>query len=85
VTQALAARQAHSADQMRHLELARLEAAHAALWPRAMQGHVPSVAAVLRILDLQCRLQGLYQPVAKPGPKGSKSHLASATPHCATS
>ena len=40
VTQALAARQAHSVDQMRDLELARLEAAHAALWPRAMQGHV---------------------------------------------
>jgi len=59
VTQALPARQAHSADQMRHLELARLEAAHAALWPRAMQGHVPSVAALLRILDLE-------MPVAKP-------------------
>ena len=41
VTQALAAREAQSVDQMRHLELARLEAAHAALWPRAMQGHVP--------------------------------------------
>lgn len=31
--------------QMRGLELARREAAYAALWPRAMQGHVPSVAA----------------------------------------
>jgi len=30
---------------MRGLELARLQAACAALWPRAMQGHVPSVAA----------------------------------------
>jgi len=69
VTQALAAREAHSADQMRDLELARLEAAHAALWPRAMQGHVPSVA-LLRILDLQCRLQGLYEPTAK----GAKDH-----------
>ena len=71
VTQALAAREAQSVDHMRDLKLARLEAAHAALWPRAMQGHVPSVAALLRILDLQCRLQGLYEPVAKPGPKGA--------------
>ncbi len=74
VTQALAARQAHSVDQMRGLELARLEAAHAALWPRAMQGHVPSVAAVLRILDLECRLQGLYETATKPGPKDSWDH-----------
>jgi len=59
---------------MRDLKRARLEAAHAALWPRAMQGHVPSVAAVLRILDLQCRLQGLYEPAAKPGPKDHWDH-----------
>ncbi len=65
VTQALAAREAHSVDEMRGLELARLEAAHAALWPRAMQGHVPSVTALLRILDLECRLQGLYEPAGK--------------------
>ncbi len=74
VTQALAAREAQSVDHMRDLELARLEAAHAALWPRAMQGHVPSVTAVLRILDLQCRLQGLYEPAAKPGSKDPKDH-----------
>jgi hypothetical protein len=59
---------------MRVLELARLEAAQAALWPRAMQGHVPSVKALLRILDLECRLQGLYEPAAKPGPKDHWDH-----------
>ena len=80
VTQALPARQAHSADQMRHLELARLEAAHAALWPRAMQGHVPSVAALLRILDLECRLQGLYEPPAM-GAKGPRTTGTTARDH----
>ncbi len=80
VTQALAVRQAHSVDHRRDLELARLEAAHAALWPRAMQGHVPSVAAVLRILDLQCRLQGLYEPAAKPGPKDHWDHCEGPPP-----
>jgi len=30
-----------------------------------MQGHVPSVTALLRILDLECRLQGLYEPAGK--------------------
>jgi len=65
---------------MRVLELARLEAAHAALWPRAMQGHVPSVTALLRILDLKGRLQGLYEPAAK-GAKGPRTTGTTAKGH----
>ncbi len=62
VAQALEAREAESVKLLRQVELDRLEALHEALWPQAMQGDVPSVLAVLRVIDQQARLLGLAEP-----------------------
>ncbi len=59
VQQALSAREAESVDELRHLELARLDAVQAALWPRAMAGEVSAALGVLRVLDQRLRLLGL--------------------------
>ncbi len=68
VTQALQSREAESVDLLRQVEVARLNAVHAALWPRAMAGDVPAVMALLRIIEARCRLLGLY---GEPGVKES--------------
>ncbi|MDP9435596.1 MAG: hypothetical protein M3P93_10550 [Actinomycetota bacterium] len=44
VQQALSAREVESVDELRHLELARLDAVQSPLWPRAMAGE-PSAAS----------------------------------------
>ncbi len=59
IAQALQAREAQDVDLLRHLHFDRLEVLHAALWPRAKQGHVPAIMALLRIMDQQMRLLGL--------------------------
>ncbi len=65
VQQALDVREVESVDELRQLELDRLDALHASLWPQAMDGHVPSVLALLRVLDLRTRLLGLQTPSAR--------------------
>ncbi len=65
INQALEVRQVESVEELRRLELDRLDAVHASLWPQAMTGHVPSVLALLRVIDLRTRLLGL-QPSAVP-------------------
>lgn len=60
VIQALQAREAESVDLLRQVELERLDAVHAALWPKAMAGDVDAVMALLRIIEARCRLLGLY-------------------------
>jgi hypothetical protein len=65
VQQALHARQVESVDELRHLELARLDALQAALWPRAMNGDVPAALAVLRVVDQRLRLLGLDPRIRK--------------------
>ncbi len=62
VQQALDVREVESVDELRRLELDRLDALHASLWPRAMDGHVSSVLALLRVIDLRTRLLGLQAP-----------------------
>jgi len=59
VQHALDVREVESVDELRRLELNRLDAVHASLWPQAMKGHVPSVLALLRVMDLRTRLLGL--------------------------
>ncbi len=65
VQQALDVREVESVEELRRLELDRLDAVHASLWPQAMTGHVPSVLALLRVIDLRTRLLGL-QPSGRP-------------------
>ncbi len=60
VTQALASREAESVDLLRQVEVARLNAVNAALWPQAMAGDVAAVMALLRVSEARCRLLGLY-------------------------
>ncbi len=60
VIQALQSREAESVDLLRQVELGRLDAVHAALWPRAMAGDVDAVMALLRVSEARCRLLGLY-------------------------
>ncbi len=64
VQQALQAREVESVDELRYLELARLDAVQAALWPRAMAGEPSAALAVLRILDQRVRLLGLEPGLA---------------------
>lgn len=65
IKQALESRETDSAEQLRALELARLEAVHAALWDDAVGGDVQAVLALLWVLDARCRLLGLYEPARR--------------------
>jgi hypothetical protein len=77
ITQALESRQAENVEHLRRLELDRLDGMHASLWPRAMDGHVPSVLALLRVIDLRTRLLGLA-----PAGSGGKRRPEDAWPSC---
>jgi hypothetical protein len=69
IAQALEAREAQDVDLLRHLHLDRLEKLLASAWPRAMQGHLPSVNAVVKIIEQEMRLLGLTESNRKPSPK----------------
>lgn len=59
VQKGLAAREAQSVDALRFVEQQRLDALQCAVWDRAINGHLPSVEAALRILKARMRLLGL--------------------------
>jgi len=50
------------ADELRTRELERLDRMHAALWPKAVSGHLRSVDRVLAIMARRSRLLGLDAP-----------------------
>lgn len=50
------------ADELRQLELARLDAMLAALWPKANAGDVKAVHGVLKVLERRAKLLGLDAP-----------------------
>jgi len=54
---------AAAVEDHRQLELDRLDALQAALWPAAMRGRVSAVGAVLRLIQARGRLLGLYNSV----------------------
>ena len=60
VAKALAQRLADDIDQLREMELARLDALQASLWAKAEKGDLRAVNACVRIIDKRCRLLGLY-------------------------
>jgi hypothetical protein len=43
-------------DNLQHLEGARLDALQRALWAKAMEGDLLSVACIVRIIQARCRL-----------------------------
>jgi hypothetical protein len=48
--------------EWRLLELERLNAVQNALWELALEGHIPSINALIRVFDLRAKLIGLYAP-----------------------
>jgi hypothetical protein len=48
--------------EWRLLELERLNAVQNALWDKTLEGHIPSINALLRVFDLRAKLIGLYAP-----------------------
>lgn len=48
--------------EWRLLELERLSGLQTAIWDKAMEGHVPTVNALLKIFDIRARLLGLFAP-----------------------
>ena len=59
VQRALQDRVAHGVDELRELELARLEQLHHAHWAAALHGDHKSATVVLRAMDKRIRLMGL--------------------------
>lgn len=63
VQKALRSRTVAAVDELRSLEVDRLDALQASLWPDAMAGDVPAVSACAKIVTQRCRLLGLFEPV----------------------
>src|SRR4051812_38836837 len=53
-------------DNLQHLEGARLDALQQALWAKAMEGDMPAVAGIVRIIQTRCRLYGLTARTPMP-------------------
>jgi len=51
------------AEEIRDQELDRLDRMQRSVWPRAIQGDLPAVGAVLRIMERRSRMLGLDAPV----------------------
>jgi transposase-like protein len=65
VHQALDRQGRQAIDTHRSTQLDRLEALLQTVWPKALTGHIPSVASALRIIDEESRLLGLPGPQAQ--------------------
>jgi uncharacterized protein (DUF3084 family) len=66
ITRALAAsikEQGRSADELREVELARLDRLQAAAWGPAVGGELRAIETVLRVIDRRCKLLGLDAPI----------------------
>ena len=59
VAAALKANTIDAVAALQHLEATRLDALQLALWNKAMDGDLPAVAAIVRIIQARCRLYGL--------------------------
>lgn len=60
VQSALHDREAESIDELRQLEMDRLDALQAAVWPQACAGNLAAVGLVLKVVDRRARILGLY-------------------------
>jgi hypothetical protein len=68
VAKAWSERLADDIDQLREMELARLDALQASMWAKAENGDLRAVNAYVRIIDKRCRLLG---PVRVQGTAGA--------------
>ena len=55
-------------ENLQHLEGARLDALQQGLWAKAMEGDLPTVAAIVRMIQARCRLYGLIGQTRNPLP-----------------
>lgn len=62
VTTALRKTLQEPADELRRMELERLDALHAALWPQALAGKWLAVDRVLSVMERRAKLLGLDAP-----------------------
>ncbi len=62
VLEALKTQTVEAVEQLRNLEVARLDALQVALWPAAMAGDVTAVVEVARCIMARCRLFRLVPP-----------------------
>jgi hypothetical protein len=60
VKNALEDRAVETIDELRRLEVERLDSLQVAIWGDAVSGDVKAVAAVVRIMHLRARILGLY-------------------------
>ena len=61
VYKALGEREVEAVDDLRQMELDRLDRLQASLWEEAMDGEVGAVNIVLKVIDQRIRLLGLQQ------------------------
>ena len=72
VKNALEGRQVETIDELRRLEVDRLDALQVAIWDDATNGDVRAVAAVVRIMHLRAKILGLYSHTHSNCPHGAK-------------
>ena len=60
-SKALAERTVEAVDDLRQIELDRLDRLQESLWPKAMDGDLQAVITILRITDRRIRLLGLQK------------------------
>ena len=66
VVAVLQARIVEAADQLRELEVQRLDGLQRALWDRALAGEQRAVDSIVRIIQARVKLLGLDQHVNEP-------------------
>jgi hypothetical protein len=64
VANALETQTVEAVENLRCLEVERLDALQLAVWQKAMDGDVPSAAVAIRVIMERCRLLGLEGPGA---------------------
>ena len=68
VAQTLRRETVEAVDELRRLELDRLDALQRSLWAAAMGGDIEAAKAVARIVESRCRLLGLVPARTAPSP-----------------
>ena len=64
-------------DNLQHLEGAHLDALQQALWAKAMEGDLPAVAAIVRIIQARSRLYGVTGRGTNPRPPAPQTAVLS--------
>lgn len=65
IRSALAAEQAEAVDELRQLECERLDRLQGSMWDAALEGDIPAVDRVLKVIAARVRLLGLDQNTDK--------------------